>query len=56
MNIRIEASTSWTESLPRKKGRAEYIKFLKGIRLSARQAINAACFRCAYSGESDREN
>ena len=40
-------STDWAESLPRRIGRAEFIKHLRGKRLSARQRINAACCRCS---------
>lgn len=42
-----ESDLKWAEGLPRRKGRAELIKYLKGGRLTARQSINATCFRCS---------
>lgn len=42
----------WAQSFPRRKGRAEFIKYLKGGRLTARQAIDAACIRCSTGYET----
>lgn len=41
-----QSPTSWAEAMPRRIGRAEFIKHLQGKRLTARQRLNAACFRC----------
>jgi hypothetical protein len=43
----IAAEVEWAKSLPRKIGQAEFIKHLSGKRLSARQRLNAACYRCS---------
>lgn len=43
---KLDTALSWSESQPRKKGKSSYIKFLRGQKISLRQAIEAACFRC----------
>lgn len=47
VNPRITATTAWAETLPRKIGKAEFLRHLNGERLTARQRLNAACFRCS---------
>jgi hypothetical protein len=42
-----QSTLAWATALPRRIGRAEYIKHLQGKRLTARQRLNAACFRCS---------
>jgi hypothetical protein len=46
------SSLEWAISLPRRIGRAEYIKHIQGKRLSARQRLNATCFRCSSGYDS----
>lgn len=48
----IAAEVEWAKSLPRKIGKAEFIKHLSGKRLSARQRLNAACYRCSSGYDS----
>lgn len=43
---RIDTTASWVESQPRRRGKSAYIKFLRGQRISIRQAVEATCFRC----------
>lgn len=43
---KMDSALSWAESQPRKRGKSSYIKFLKGQRISIRQAVEATCFRC----------
>jgi hypothetical protein len=37
---------AWANTLPRKMGRADFIRHLKGKRLTRDQAIRAKCFEC----------
>jgi hypothetical protein len=41
------------ERMPRKSGKAEYIRFLKGQKLTRGEAIKATCFEC-IGGEDTR--
>lgn len=47
VNPRIAATIAWAETLPRKIGKAEFLRHLNGERLTARQRLSAACFRCS---------
>lgn len=44
---RNKVAMIWAESLSRRIGKAEYLKHLQGKRLTAKQRLNAACFRCS---------
>lgn len=51
MSSKLESARNWVESQPRRKGKTSYIKFLRKQKISLRQAIEAACFRCTdFSG------
>ena len=43
---RTEQTLKNAHAMPRKSGRAEYIKHLQGKRLTRDQAIRAKCFEC----------
>jgi hypothetical protein len=40
-------SQAWAEKLRQFIGKTDYLKHLKGKRLTPQAAINAACFRCS---------
>lgn len=43
----MTTSQAWAEKLPQFIGKADYLKHLKGKRLTPQQAMHAACFRCS---------
>jgi len=44
---RITSALSWASALPRRRGQADFIRFLKGKRNTQRQSIAAFCFHCS---------
>lgn len=42
-----EASLGWAQGLANCKGKAEFVRHLRGERLTPQQVINAMCCRCS---------
>jgi len=43
----MRSAAAWSEALPHRRGKSEYIKHLQGKKLTQRQRINAVCYCCS---------
>lgn len=48
---RLDTLLQWVSQQPRRKGRADYLKYLQGKNLNPKQSIAANCFRCNPDGD-----
>ena len=52
-NSRIDQALKKAQKFPKQIGKADYIKFLKGERLTRDAAIKAKCFECVGGEDTD---
>lgn len=52
-SARVEQTIKNAYAMPKKSGRAEYIKHLEGDRLTRDAAIRAKCFQCVCGEDSE---